>query len=298
MEILRWEQVEGQLPAPSRVKTYYPEIPVSEPVKNAALELGGSETVAIWGYGSSFAGDAKADSLLDLLMVVSDAENFHRNNISLRPRDYGRPRSVGFHTFLNSFGFNFYRTTLDTSEGSRQAKYGVIGYREFLKFARGGRKDSIDRKVGKGRLYVAGRLQKAMLVPIKLTSAIEGDRINDAINQSRIDGVFLAASLMPQQFSLDQLALEYVGLSYRADVRVEHPDKVRNIYEKGKDHYRAMLEPIIDQLRRTYVLHKESEDTFSKVLTLSERDVEAFLASCRSQAFLFELSKKSVNFWY
>jgi hypothetical protein len=293
---VEWRDSNIYVPNPHYVPTYYPALSVDPKIKDVVTKLGGEGLISAYGYGSSFIGDAAPDSILDLLLITKDPRAFHEANLSARPRDYGHPHWAGFHAALNRYGFNFYKTNLDIDGEKRKAKYGVIGYKDFRLHTHGARKDSLQGIRGRGRLYVAGRMQKAMLAPIKVTDGGYQTVVDAGINQARLDGIWLSLGLMDDIFSFDDLARTYVGLSYKADARIEHPDKVKNIYTKGQSEYHEMLEPLLDQFQKRGVLQKISIDSYAKLVSLSRSDVKIFLWRSKLDAAAKNYFKNPLTF--
>ena len=184
-------------------------------------------------------------------------------------------------------------------------KIGVIGHDEFLKHARGSMPYAMESGEGKGFLYLAGRLQKAALVPI-VSNANEAEQaqIDQAINQARIDGVWLTLGLMPNRFTFDQFANQYVGLSYLADRRVEKASKPKDLLYGSYEDYKAMFTPILDEFRRNGIISGERSGIFEKQKSLPEDAVREWLRKSGKHAFEVNFFQNPLTFglgtgiWY
>ncbi len=245
---IRWEDPRLKGVDPGSFTCFYPNVEPPKGLRHAVKKLGWDTIIAAYGYGSTFSGDASSDSLVDLCLVVTNPQDFHRLNAKRGYLRYGKPRTAEFHAWLNSMGANFYHGSLPVDQYERDIKVGVIGYETFLHHARGGRMDAMQSGEGAGYLYLPGRLHKAMWMPVlDETTPQEKEQLDKAINQARIDGVWLALGLLPRNFSYDDLANKYVQLSYLADRRVEKANKPQLLLEGSKKEYQEMLGNILDQ---------------------------------------------------
>ena len=151
----------------------------------------------------------------------------------------------------------------------------VLGIDDFLTQASAG----LRHRGGLAHLYTAGRLQKAMLVPFILDEdPARRSQIDTAINQARIDGVWLAMGLLPEYFDYNNLLRTYVGLSYAADIRVEKANKVNLLIEQSQQEYARMMGDLIGAFVRTEVLEDLGiGGVYRKRMTLSEREVKNWI---------------------
>src|SRR3989344_7788546 len=271
-EIL-WKASDTVLPGADSFPAFYPspEHALQKyPGLVPALEsLGGNQLSTVLGYGSSFNGESAGDSWLDFLVVVQDAEQFDRQNQARRPKDYSPPFGWRFESWLQRFSPNYKHSELSLDQGTKKIKYMVLGIDDFLTQASAG----LRHRGGLAHLYTAGRLQKAMLVPFILDEdPARRSQIDTAINQARIDGVWLAMGLLPEYFDYNNLLRTYVGLSYAADIRVEKANKVNLLIEQSQQEYARMMGDLIGAFVRTEVLEDLGiGGVYRKRMTLSER---------------------------
>lgn len=121
--------------------------------------------------------------------------------------------------------------------------------------------------------------------------------IDLAINQARIDGVWLSLGLLSDKFTFDDLARTYVGLSYMADVRVEKKGKSQSLLENNKREYEEMLTPILEEFVRTGILGVSPDGSdYQKYISPSWQEVDNWLRECRKTAFLTNYLKNPLTF--
>ena|SRR6266700_7382229 len=209
--------------------------------------------------------------------------------MALHQTDYGSPRSVEWHNFLNRFGFNFYQSSIPTEEGDLRIKYGVISAANFIKGCNGTLEEKEETGAGKFGLYVAGRMQKVALRSLHDRNDEQNKQLADieaGINTARIDGVWLAMGLQDKRFTFDQLLTDYVSLSYRADIRPERTDKIPTLIEMGKADYQRMLDPIIQDFRDQNLITQYEDGGFEKMHSLSKEQVERRLKKIKQRTFI------------
>lgn len=275
-------------------KAYYPKTPDIKGVADEISRIGGDQLVFGTGYGSAFSGDASKDSLMDLLLIVRNPWTFYRHAAKLPEVKLGTTRMPGFHAEWNQIKGNFYPATLYLPGSVRNAKIWVIPLDELPKHAQGASPDAAD---GKGGLYLAGRMQKAMF-PVFVDNATPDERakIDWSFNKARIDGVWLALGLMPEVFDFDHLAGTFVDLSYAADKRIEKAGKSLSLYNKNKPDYREMLTPILVCFAQNAIFRLEGKDKFVKLVSPDKPDVETLLKQCASMARSTNFFKNPITF--
>lgn len=271
------------LPAGKRFHTFYPQTYYPRPGLVAAVkEMGGKSLVYGFGYGSAFNSEVRADSFLtDIMMVVTDLRDFHRHNTRLHWLNYGTTSGVWFHERLNKYGISFYTGELPLEGQALKVKVGVVGHDRFLHDARGSLRH-------RGALYLAGRLQKARIIPLVAGENIEQQHeVDDAINQARLDGLWLALALVDNPINLQRLKEKYTGISYEADSRIEVRGKHKLLVRLSSDDYRHMFQPLIERFLEEGILALGPEaDTLVKRYSLARKDVEALLRDSARTAFM------------
>lgn len=295
-EIL-WDDKTLELPRPGSLPTFYPSRSRSlkaYPGIISELQLiGEGQMSTAWGYGSSHTGES-SNSLIDVLIVVDDPNSFHQANKDSRPKDYDPVTGIpALQAWLNRFSPNFYPSEVLIDGEPRGIKYGVIGLEDFLLQARSG----LRGREGCSHLYTAGRLQKAMLVPYILDAdPFTRRNIDIAINQARIDGVWLALGLLPEQFDRESLMRKYVGLSYAADVRVEKEDKIDLLINQSRAEYDEMMDDLLGAFTAEGILEQTGEDEFRKRFSLPEAEVKAWLAESAKYSFKINYLKNPMTY--
>lgn len=274
---------ELRLVKPTDVQVFYPKVPTITGLADEISRISGDQLVRATGYGSAFSGDASKTSLMDLLLVVRNPWTFYRHVAELPEVKLGTTRLPGFHAEFNQDKGNFYLATLYLPGAVRQAKIAVIPLDELPKHAAGGRPGATE---GKGSLYLAGRMQKAMFpIFVDNTNPEEREKINWSFNRARIDGVWLALGLMQRHFDFDQLAGTYVNLSYIADKRVEKANKSRILLDQNYKSYQRMLEPILSCFEANGIISLIEAGLYEKNMSLPEEEVRKLLKEAASHAF-------------
>lgn len=286
VETIGWKSPKFRLVTPDSVDTFYPD-PFNKPgLAEAIHRFGGGQIIQARGYGSAFSADAAKDSLMDILVIVRNQWAFYDALAANKNIHLGTVRDSGFHALWGYQKANFYLGNLNFDGESHGAKLWVMDYYELLQHARGGRPEVPE---GKGYLYVAGRLQKAMIPEIfDEATPEEKEGIDLAINQARIDGVWLALGLVPRVCDIDTLASTYTDLSYLADKRgkVEKANKSEALFENRYDDYREMLDPILLSFADQGIIELlgPEEDGFVKIMSPSKGDAVFWLAQCADHA--------------
>lgn len=205
-------------------------------------------------YGSGVVQQASYDykngefPMLDLIFVVDNAEEWHRENIAINSSHYafGVPHNAKYiaciqDKFQAYMWFNTSVPMQSTSFPGRKMKYGVISKRRLLQ-------DLLSWK----SLYVAGRLHKPVMI---LKSSNE---IDTAMFLNRVHAMRVALLLLPPTFNDIQLFTTIAGLSYGGDPRMlfaENPNKVNNLVSPIVPHYKALYEPAIKEIVSLYGLN-------------------------------------------
>lgn len=174
----------------------------------------GSAAVRQTGYDATH-------SMLDLLLVVDDAVDWHGRNRLQNPSHYSAP--AWLDGWLQEWGASiYYLPNVTLPKGDKHYKYGVIGRRAFLA-------DLLEWRT----LYVAGRLHKPILSLGNDTNA--GDDTLQLAQESNLSQAANVASLLsPPKPSIEQFLTTIVSLSYLGDFRMsvaEDPRKIARIVQ-------------------------------------------------------------------
>ena len=212
------------------------------------------------GYGSGVFKQATmptAGKMVDTIFVVEKASSWHGENINRNPTDYAFLPKYVFPTHTTekiqrNIGGSMWFNTLIECETERKErmmmKYGVISLEDLLEDCTKWTK-----------LYVAGRLQKPVLVLDTPAHAHHQEAIEQAIQTNRQNALKAALAITGagEKVSIQRLLEEIVGLSYGGDVRVglaESPTKVVDI-TKGS----------FNELQDLYIKSDLSKDLIKQV---------------------------------
>ncbi len=190
------------------------------------------KTVGIVGYGSGIKpqrGQENRKLQIDLIVIVNDLKNWHKQNIKMNKKDYSFSSRLFFKyakvNWLKAGGKICYMTYLPFN-GSKY-KIGTIELADFLN----------DLKSWE-TFYMAGRMQK----PILIAQATE--EVEQAIEYNRYAALSTTQLLIGEN-KIDKLEfyMTLAGLSYIGDTRMgiaENPDKVKNIVEGSLESYEEL----------------------------------------------------------
>lgn len=187
------------------------------------------ETVAVIGYGSGINvqyGQENRKPQIDLIVVVNNLKQWHKENIRLNPRDYSFSGKLFFkfasRRYMRKGGKITYMTYI--AFNGQEYKIGTIEKDDFL----------ADLKNWE-TFYMAGRMQKPILV-VKAPKEIES-----AIEYNRHAGLLSSKLLLGKgEYDEEYFYTILAGLSYLGDTRMgiaENPDKVLNIVKGRFDFY-------------------------------------------------------------
>lgn len=181
------------------------------------------DATGVFGYGSgvflqSHQRNTK-NKMIDVIFVVDDLAEWHRENIVSNPGDYSLLGRIHIRcTSSNKLkGKNNIIYLSHVNFNNLQFKYGVIEVEDFLK--------------GLGtwnNIFVAGRFQKPVL---EITA---NEKMKEIINYNRRAAFIVACILSDEWTTKYKLYCRICGLSYLGDARMgiaEDPNKVGNIVD-------------------------------------------------------------------
>lgn len=281
------------LPPPEK-RAYFPRISSSKVLEEEALRRTGGNLVYAIAYGSHITGDASPTSRFDMILIVKDTKLFHKQNM----QDHGHPHSVKWHSYLNTKGFNFYQGVAGVNDWKFWIKYGVISAEDFIRGCKGVLKENEEQRTGAFGLYIAGRVQKVALCPLFKGNEQQVVQIEQAINTARIDGVWLSLGLLKDEFSFDDLLTNYVSLSYKADLRIEKPNKVRTLVEKGWEDYQKMLTPILNSFESYGLIRRTKEGKWMKIKSLDKKEAETRLKRLKVRTAITNYGRAPLAFGF
>eukprot|EP00053_Salpingoeca_punica_P016156 m.151097 g.151097 ORF g.151097 m.151097 type:complete len:360 (-) comp16894_c4_seq18:476-1555(-) len=204
--------------------------------------------------------------VIDFLIAVDDAEEWHRRNLEANPSHYSGLRFGGpkLITFVQSLAAKLYFNTL-VPWRHHTIKYGVIST-----------KDMLEDLQHWHSLYISGRLHKPVRV---LTCA---PHVAAACSENLHAAVAASLLVLPPRFTERELYTAITGLSYSGDFRMavgEDPNKIHNIVSGSWAEFSALYEPILKAtpLHREQTTSTETEDLFEQ--DKSPARMEALVAS-------------------
>ena len=174
---------------------------------------------AVYGYGSGVFKQASSDGkpLTDVIFLVNDLREWHRDNMIMNPKDYSLMGKV----FVNRSciddlkGVNKITYFSRIRDGEFSFKYGVIEVNDFVCGL-----ETWDN------LFMVGRFHTPVL---ELSSE---EQIQNAIDYNRKCALIIACLYCNTISSKEEIYRKICGLSYLGDARMgvaENPNKVRNI---------------------------------------------------------------------
>lgn len=223
----------------------------------------------VFGYGSGVFLQANQrdtqNKMIDVIFVVEDVVEWHRENIANNPKDYSflgklhicctsRSKLKGKNNIVYLSHINFMNL---------QFKYGVIEVNDFLR--------GLETW---NNIFVAGRFQKPVL-EIATT-----DRMDETINYNRRSAFIVACILSNELTTKFELYCKICGLSYLGDARMgiaEDPKKVWNIVD-GSFNQLSELYPVEQDFIRVYgeALWIDKKKLLEHIFELPE-DLKAYL---------------------
>jgi mitochondrial translocator assembly and maintenance protein 41 len=195
----------------------------SSPLKH--IKMAFAYGSAVFKQLSSNGSSSTDPAMIDLVLVVNDSLAFHKANLSANGSHY---------SFLKWFGAGaitrlqqqwgaqcYYNTLIPVRLGSNTMliKYGIIDERAL-------ESDLLNWT----HIYMAGRCQKPILEIKSYTS--ESNAMHQALTANLKSALLAALLIMPQRFTLAELFICIVSLSYSGDFRMlvgEDKNKCRNI---------------------------------------------------------------------
>ena len=191
------------------------------------------KVIGAFGYGSGVfkqIGYTENDKVqIDLILIVENIKDWHKQNIKLNPKDYS---FIG-KNFLTKSNINkikgltgiTYQSNIDYK--NNLFKYVIIEYKDFEKHMKTWYS-----------FYVPGRFQKPIL------TIITNDKIDKLIYDNRRNACKISLLCMEED-NLDDLFTTICSLSYNGDTRMkiaENPNKVANIVGASKEKFKEMYD--------------------------------------------------------
>jgi translocator assembly and maintenance protein 41 len=195
--------------------------------------------------GSSFRVPATETPMIDFIVVTDNSEHWHQQNLQRNYSHYsglkwGGPQLIS--RVQENFGAHCYFNTLIPIDSNCVLKYGVISTEHLVN-------DLLDWN----NLYVAGRLHKPVTMITDSASNDNGtdDLIEHSMRLNRRSALHASLLLLNDTFTLEQLLLVLVGLSYEGDPRMvvgEDRNKQAKIVQGQLTLLEQLYRPHLDEL--------------------------------------------------
>ncbi|CAD5119882.1 DgyrCDS8466 [Dimorphilus gyrociliatus] len=178
-----------------------------------------------------------SQQMLDIILIVSDAKAFHKENLDRNRKDYSFLKYFGADKISHiqqNYGAKVFFNTLVPIGNKRMIKYGIIQTDDLLR-------DLFDWET----LYIAGRLHK----PVLMLNDPE-DYIEEALKSNLKSALNSATLLLPRIFDEITLYKTIASLSYTGDFRMvvgEDRDKIENIVRPNFVHFQKLYQNLIEK---------------------------------------------------
>lgn len=192
--------------------------------------------------------DQEEKPQIDLILVVNDTLQFHKENLKLNPKDYSMLKYLGLsviYKFQNWAAGVYFNPYIEINK--RQIKYGIISKELLIK-------DLKDWDT----FYLAGRLQKPVKILISTDEILYWNQLNlmnAALVAERMitSGSSRGKSQINSKHDLElNLYKKITALSYLGDIRytlgLENPNKVNNIVMNNIKNFEKYYQPILTKI--------------------------------------------------
>ncbi|QDZ19134.1 mitochondrial matrix protein Mmp37 [Chloropicon primus] len=226
---------------------------------------------------------SKSTKVVDYIIAVSNAEEWHAENLQANPAHYGwTSRFIGGKRtarIAERVGLGIHFNPF-VNVGGQLCKYGVVSTETLLKDL-----DEWDH------LYLAGRLQK----PVK--PLVTSDEVDTAVKRNIRAALCAALLLMPENFTKRELYHRICSLSYDGDIRLvfaaEDRSKVDNIVSGSEKELDVLyLGELAGQCGAKAGLSGPGEDGAWSQSEHSPSSSRSDLLACIPQSILNEVSSK------
>lgn len=193
--------------------------------------------------------------MIDFIVVTDNSEHWHRQNLTHNYAHYSALKWAGPELITRvqeQFGAQCYFNTLIEVDSKCILKYGVISTEHLVN-------DLLDWN----NLYVAGRLHKpvTMITDDRSTANQPDELIEHSMRLNRRSALHASLLLLDETFTMKELLLVLVGLSYQGDPRMvvgEDRNKQINIVQGQWELLEQMYRPHLDELCASGIVARPS----------------------------------------
>jgi len=192
-------------------------------LRDALLQRYGGAVDAMLFYGSCLRSGDALNGLVDLYLVVDDYRNAYR-----------KPLPALFNRLLPP---NVYYLEIEADGNRVRCKYAVISMRDLQR----------GTSLKWFHSYLWGRFAQ----PCGLLYSRDGEigrRVQEILAQAVLTFLTRVLPALPDRLDSAAIWQQGLALSYRAELRVEKPERAVLLYESWQDHYRALTALALDEL--------------------------------------------------
>jgi translocator assembly and maintenance protein 41 len=218
-----------------------------------------------FGYGSGVfvQQQEKEQKMVDVILVVDDALDFHAQLLARHPQHYSLPCRLGGASFCahvqNGFGANVFFHAFVEVEGLL-IKYGIVEKKHIL--------DDLSNWT---HLYLAGRLHKPTL-PLLIDPEVMEAQVSLNLPRALATSMVLIDEMAREQqsnkASLSSIFESIAQLSYSGDPRMdvggEDPDKVKKLVHGNEGQmarFRQLYQPALNDFSQRGLLSFNNDDS-------------------------------------
>lgn len=230
-----------------------------------------------FGYGSGVIqqkGISMENKMIDLIFVVEDSFEFHKENLKLNSNHYSFLKHFGLNTILyfqKNYGGKIYYNTLIKIDNF-EIKYGIIDFKDF-------ERDLMEWET----FYLAGRLQK----PIKILIPNEKVEKLIKINLERAK-TFVVKEFDPK--TEKELYEKITSLSYNGDIRMgvaEDKNKIENIVQGNLQGFQELYKNV--EIKTEYKFPNNLKEIVKK--SSLEQSIKGLFTAGIRKSFKYVLRK-------
>jgi hypothetical protein len=236
-------------------------------IAEAVRKLDPEDTKAVVGYGSWYEPELrKPRSFPDLYVVVDGYARYHESRL---------------HAWMNRLLPPNVYFVWDERDGRREVrgKYNVISVAD------------LERECGPALrdLYNAGRMTKVVWIAWARDAPSRAWLIDRLADAHRVLAP-VALTFLPEHFACDDFSLELLGLSYRAEPRLEGWEYVRALHAAHARYYRELHGALLESFARSTSLLATDAGGFRKLASPrwaeTERRAQRLIRRSRRRGYL------------